>query len=110
MRREEKFATAGSSAREILAAWVCCGLIGVGSVLLDVPNQGRSGTQGVYAGVQIPGAGRSVRSDRSIADEFADLSDVPGERAVDSMLASGSADEPANAQQCWLRSVVRRLL
>jgi len=89
MRREEKTAAAGLSAREILAAWVCCGLIGAGGMLLDAVSQGRPGTPNVYAGIQLPGSGHAAPADRSIADEFADLKDLLGDDAVGSALRFG---------------------
>jgi hypothetical protein len=110
MRREEKTAVAGLSAREILAAWVCCGLIGAGGMLLDAVSQGRPGTPNVYAGIQLPGSGHAAPADRSIVDEFADLRDLPGDDSVDPALVSGSMDGPVKVRQCWLRSVVHRLL
>jgi len=110
MRREEKTAVARLSAREILAAWVCCGLIGLGGLLLDTHQHGRAGTQTVYTGIQLPGAGRLEPSDRSIADEFADAGDLPSENSVDTALVSRAANAPVEVRQCWLRSVVHHLL
>jgi hypothetical protein len=109
IRIEGRSAMAGASTREILAAWVFCGLIAVGGLLLAAPNRDAAGTSGIYAGAQIPGIHLSTSSDRSIEDEFADLYDVPGDGVVTTMLASKPADKPAVLQQCWLRSVVHRL-
>jgi hypothetical protein len=104
---EEKSAAGSASAREVLAAWACCGLVVIGALALA----SRGGpAPAIYAGVHLPGPMASTQPALSIADEFADLRDVPDEESPGTALAAASATEPVKAQQCWLRSVVHRLI
>jgi len=105
--REEKSAAVGASARDVVAAWVCCGLVGLGALALA--SRGDP-APAIYAGVHVPGPVASTQPALSIADEFADLGDVPDEESPGTALAAASATEPVKAQQCWLRSVVHRLI
>jgi len=94
--------------REILAAWACCVLVGLGALLVE----GRTGPAiAVYASAHIPGRGGSTTPKLSIADEFADdASDDAGtvsNRGEPSLYSQQGSAEP---QRCWLRSVGRRLL
>jgi len=109
MKREAEFVPSRPSAREMLAAWICCGLIGVGGFVLMSVDHNRSGTPSVYAGSRIPGSSEPMSSDRSVEDEFADLHDLPDVNLVN-VAATENPPRRSEVQQCWLRSAVRRLL
>ena len=94
--------------REILAAWACCGLVGLGALLVE--GRGRPAIA-VYAGVHIPARGGSTARDLIIVDEFADdASDDAGIVANKDEPSLYSRQEVAESQSCWLRSFGRRLL
>jgi hypothetical protein len=94
--------------REILAAWVCCALMALGALLVE----GRSGPAiAVYAGVHIPGRGRSTTPELSTVDEFAgdarDDADTVSNRGQPSLY---SKQEVTEFPRCRLGSFSRRLL
>jgi hypothetical protein len=94
--------------REILAAWACCGLVGLGALLVE--GHGRPATA-VYAGVHIPARGGSTAPGLSVADEFADdASDDAGTISNRGEPFLYSRQEVAESQGCWLRSFGRRML
>jgi hypothetical protein len=94
--------------REILAAWACCSLVGLGALLIE----GRSRPPiAVYTGVHIPVRGGSTASGLSIVEEFADdARDDAGTVSNRGGLYLYSRQELAEGQRCWLRSFGRRLL
>jgi ATP-dependent protease HslVU (ClpYQ) peptidase subunit len=55
--------------REILAAWACCSLVGLGALL--IAERDRTAIA-VYAGVHIPARSGSTAPGLSIVEEFAD--------------------------------------
>jgi|SRR5579863_9927574 len=57
------------SMREIVAAWACCGLVGLSALIVEGHDRPAIA---VYAGVHIPARGGSIAPDLSIVDEFAD--------------------------------------
>ena len=96
------------SMRQIIAAWACCGLMGLGALLVE----GRGDpVSAVFAGVHIPSRGGSTASALSIEDEF-------GEDVTDNVSVVSNRGEPfpysrrevAESQRCWLRSFRWRLL
>jgi hypothetical protein len=94
--------------REILAAWACCSLVGLGALL--IAERDRTAIA-VYAGVHNPARSGSTAPGLSIVEEFAD------DAREDAGTASNrggpslySRQEVAEAQRCWLRSFGRRLL
>ena len=94
--------------REILAAWVCCSLVGLGALL--IAERDRTAIA-VYAGVHIPARSGSTVPGLSIVEEFADDA---GEDAVPGSIRGGpslySRQEVAESQRCWVRSFGHRLL
>ena len=96
------------STREILVAWACCGLVGIGALLVETPS-GPAST--VYAGAHIPGRGAPTTSILSVEDEFADdASDNAGIVSSGAEPSAYSAQQVAESQRCWLRSFAHRLL
>jgi len=96
------------STREILVAWACCGLVGLGALLVETPSGPASA---VYAGAHIPGRGASTASTLSVEDEFADdASDDAGIVSSGAEPSASSEQRVAESQRCWLRSFARRLL
>jgi hypothetical protein len=94
--------------REILAAWACCGLVGLDALLITERDRPAIA---VYAGVHIPARSGSTAPGLSIVEEFAD-----GARE-DAGTASNrggpflySRQEVAESQRCWPRSFGRGLL
>ena len=94
--------------REILAAWACCSLVGLGALL--IAERDRTAIP-VYAGVHIPARSGSTAPGLSIVEEFAD------DAREDAGTASNrggpslySRQEVAESQRCWQRSFGRRLL
>ena len=94
--------------REILAAWACCSLVGLGALLIE----GRSRPPiAVYTGVHIPVRGGSTASGLSIVEEFADdAREDAGTVSNRGGPSLYSRQEVAESQRCWLRSFGRRLL
>ena len=94
--------------REILAAWACCSLVGLGALL--IAERDRTAIA-VYAGVHIPARSGSTAPGLSIVEEFADNAsddaDTVSNRGGPSLY---SRQEVAESQRCWLRSFGRRLL
>jgi hypothetical protein len=94
--------------REILAAWACCSLVGLGALL--IAERDRTAIA-VYAGVHIPAQSGSTAPGLSIVEEFAD--DAREDASTVSNRGEPSLDsrqEVAESQRCWLRSSGRRLL
>jgi hypothetical protein len=94
--------------REILAAWACCSLVGLGALL--IAERDRTAIA-VYAGVHIPARSGSTAPGLSIVEEFAD--DAREDAGTASNRAGPSLytrQEVAESQRCWLRSFGRRLL
>jgi hypothetical protein len=94
--------------REILAAWACCSLVGLGALL--IAERDRTAIA-VYAGVHIPARSGSTAPGLSIVEEFAD--DARGDAGTVSNRGRPSLysrQEVAESQRCWLRSFGRRLL
>jgi len=98
----------GHSMREILAAWACCSLVGLGALLIA----GRDRTAiAVYAGVHSPARSGSTAPGLSIVAEFADdARDDAGTVSNRGGPSLYSRQEVAESQRCWLRSFGRRLL
>jgi hypothetical protein len=94
--------------REILAAWACCCLVGLGALLIE--GRGRPPIA-VYAGVHVPVRGGSTAPGLSIVEEFADDAghdaDIVSNGGGPSLY---SRQEVAESQRCWPRSFGRRLL
>ena len=94
--------------REILAAWACCSLVGLGALL--IAERDRTAIA-VYAGVHVPARSGSTAPGLSIVEEFADDAredaDTVSNRGGPSLY---SRQEVAESQRCWLRSFGRRLL
>ena len=94
--------------REILAAWACCSLVGLGALL--IAERDRTAIA-VYAGVHIPARSRSTAPGLSIVEEFADDAredaGTVSDRGGPSLY---SRQEVAESQRCWPRSFGRRLL
>ena len=94
--------------REILAAWACCSLVGLGALL--VAERDRTAIA-VYAGVHIPARSGSTAPGLSIVAEFADdARDDAGTVSNRGGPSLYSRQEVAESQRCWLRSFGRRLL
>jgi hypothetical protein len=95
--------------REILAAWICCCLVGLGAI--TVVGHRDPGTA-VDAGVHIPDRVGSVHPHLSIEDEFADdASDLPTSTASSSEEPSiYSQQDVVESGKCRLRSFGHRLL
>ena len=94
--------------REILAAWACCALVGLGALL--IAERDRTAIA-VYAGVHIPVPSGSTAPGLSIVEEFADdARDDAGTVSNRGGLYRHSRQELAEGQRCWLRSFGRRLL
>jgi hypothetical protein len=94
--------------REILAAWACCCLVGLGALLIE--GRGRPPIA-VYAGVHVPVRGGSTAPGLSIVEEFADeASDHAGTVSDRGGPSLYSRQEVAESQRCWLPSFGRRLL
>jgi hypothetical protein len=94
--------------REILAAWACCSLVGLGALL--IAERDRTAIA-VYAGVHIPARTGATTPGLSIAEEFAD--DAPEDAGTVSNSGGPSLysrQEVAESQRCWRRSFGRRLL
>ena len=94
--------------REILAAWACCSLVGLGALLIA----GRDRTAiAVYAGVHIPARSGSTAPGLSIVEEFADdAREDAGTVSNRGKPSLYSRQEVAESQRCWPRSFGRRLL
>ena len=98
----------GHSMREILAAWACCSLVGLGALL--IAERDRTAIA-VYAGVHIPARSGSTAPGLSIVEEFADdARDDAGTVSNRGGPSLYSRQEVAESQRCWLRSFGRRLL
>ncbi len=103
----------GYPMREILAAWACCSLVGLGALL--IAERDRTAIA-VYAGVHIPARSGSTAPGLSIVEEFADdAREDAGTVSTGAVANSGgpsrySRQEVAESQRCWLRSLGRRLL
>ena len=94
--------------REILAAWACCSLVGLGALL--IAERDRTAIA-VYAGVHIPVRGGSTAPGLSIVEGFADdARDDAGTVSNRGGPSLYSRQELAESQRCWLRSFGRRLL
>ena len=97
--------------REILAAWACCSLVGLGALL--IAERDRTAIA-VYAGVHIPARSGSTAPGLSIVEEFADDAREDAGTVSNSANIGGpslySRQEVAESQRCWLRSFGRRLL
>ena len=95
--------------REILAAWACCSLVGLGALL--IAERDRSTAIAVYAGVHIPARSGSTAPGLSIVEEFADdAREDAGTVSNRGGPSLYSRQEVAESQRCWLRSFGRRLL
>ncbi len=98
----------GHSMREILAAWACCSLVGLGALL--IAERDRTAIA-VYAGVHIPARSGSTAPGLSIVEEFADdAREDAGTVSNRGGPSLYSRQEVAESQRCWLRSFGRRLL
>jgi ATP-dependent protease HslVU (ClpYQ) peptidase subunit len=98
----------GHSMREILAAWACCSLVGLGALLIAERDRPAIA---VYAGVQIPGRSGSTAPGLSIVEEFADdAREDAGTVSNRGGPSLYSRQEVAESQRCWLRPFGRRLL
>ena len=94
--------------REILAAWACCSLVGLGALL--IAERDRTAIA-VYAGVHVPVRGGSTAPGLSIVEEFADeASDHAGTVSDRGGPSLYSRQEVAESQRCWPQSFGRRLL
>ena len=94
--------------REILAAWACCSLVGLGALLIAERD---STAIAVYAGVHIPARSGSTAPGLSIVEEFADdAREDAGTVSNRGGPSLYSRQEVAESQRCWLRSFGRRLL
>ncbi len=94
--------------REILAAWACCSLVGLGALL--IAERDRTAIA-VYAGVHIPARSGSTAPGLSIVEEFADdAREDAGTVSNRGGPSLYSRQEVAESQRCWLRSFGRRLL
>ncbi len=94
--------------REILAAWACCSLVGLGALL--IAERDRTAIA-VYAGVHIPARSGSTAPGLSIVEEFADdAREDAGTVSNKGGPSLYSRQEVAESQRCWLRSFGRRLL
>jgi len=94
--------------REILAAWACCSLVGLGALL--IAERDRTAIA-VYAGVHIPARSGSTAPRLSIVEEFADdAREDAGTVSNRGGPSLYSRQEVAESQRCWLRSFGRRLL
>ena len=94
--------------REILAAWACCSLVGLSTLL--IAERDRTAIA-VYACVHIPARSGSTAPGLSIVEEFADDAredaGTVSDRGGPSLY---SRQEVAESQRCWPRSFGRRLL
>ena len=94
--------------REILAAWACCSLVGLGALLIAERDRAAIA---VYAGVHIPARSGSTAPGLSIVEEFADDAregaGTVSDRGGPSLY---SRQEVTESQRCWPRSFGRRLL
>ena len=94
--------------REILAAWACCSLVGLGALL--IAERDRTAIA-VYAGVHIPARSGSTVPALSIVEEFADdAREDAGTVSNRGKPSLYSRQEVAESQRCWPRSFGRRLL
>jgi ATP-dependent protease HslVU (ClpYQ) peptidase subunit len=94
--------------REILAAWACCSMVGLGALL--IAERDRTAIA-VYAGVHIPARSGSTAPGLSIVEEFADdAREDAGTVSNRGGPSLYSRQEVAESQRCWLRSFGRRLL
>jgi len=94
--------------REILAAWACCSLVGLGALL--IAERDRTAIA-VYAGVHIPARSGSTAPGLSIVEEFADdAREDAGTVSNRGGPSLYSRQEVAESQRCWLPSFGRRLL
>ena len=99
--------------REILAAWACCSLVGLGALL--IAERDRTAIA-VYAGVHIPARSGSTAPGLSIVEEFADDAREDAGTVSTGTVSNGggpslySRQEVAESQRCWPRSFGRRLL
>ena len=94
--------------REILAAWACCSLVGLGALL--IAERDRTALA-VHAGVHIPARSGSTAPGLSIVEEFADdAREDAGTVSNRGGPSLYSRQEVAESQRCWLRSFGRRLL
>jgi len=94
--------------REILAAWACCSLVGLGALLIAERNRTAIA---LYAGVHIPAWSGSTAPGLSIVEEFADdAREDAGTVSNRGGPSLYSRQEVAESQRCWLRSFGRRLL
>ena len=94
--------------REILAAWACCSLVGLGALL--IAERDRTALA-LYAGVHIPARSGPTAPGLSIVDEFADdARDDAGAVPNRGGPSLYSRQEVAESQRCSLRSFGRRLL
>jgi hypothetical protein len=88
--------------REILAAWACCSLVGLGALL--IAERDRTAIA-VYAGVHIPARSGSTAPGLSIVEEFADdAREDAGTVSNRGGPSLYSRQEVAESQRCWLRS------
>lgn len=94
--------------REILAAWACCGLVGLGALL--IAERDRTAIA-VYAGVHIPARSGSTVPGLSIVEEFADgAREDAGTGSIRGGPSLYSRQEVAESQRCRPQSFGRRLL
>ena len=94
--------------REILAAWACCSLVGLGALL--IAERDRTAIA-VYAGVHIPARSGSTAPGLSIVEEFADdAREDAGTVSNRGEPSLYSRQEVAESQRCRLRSLGHRLL
>ena len=85
--------------REILAAWACCSLVGLGALL--IAERDRTAIA-VYAGVHIPARSGSTAPGLSIVEEFADdAREDAGTVSNRGEPSLYSRQEVAESQSCW---------
>jgi hypothetical protein len=87
--------------REILAAWACCSLVGLGALL--IAERDRTAIA-VYAGVHIPARSGSTVPGLSIVEEFADdAREDAGTVSNRGEPSLYSRQEVAESQSRWVR-------
>jgi hypothetical protein len=95
--------------REILAAWACCSLVGLGCPTYRAKRDRTA--IAVYTGVHVPARSGSTAPGLSIVEEFADdAREDAGTVSNRGKPSLYSRQEVAESQRCWPRSFGRRLL
>lgn len=120
MREEEISGGGRPSAREIAAAWACCGVLIVGAFLVSLGHRRDDPATAVYAGAHIPGGGGQRPRGPDVDDEsdgklLAEIGRFSGhsETIVISSAESPTTAEPAGGlkrESRYCRQILRQSL